>query len=263
MSFPSTAVSKEAAAPTAALVRVNQKVLRVANEATSRGLWWLGVPIEGEWAPPPLPPANVVFVSQHPHSDLTMGLAEFAEGKAIEEDDGGAGWLAVQLALCAGRPPVLDDCVSWVFEHETRWREIVADPLASDYWQTMPKPWQCLAAIFEWIALLDAGHGFVAHLPVSVNAAALPVKRNGDPLREVCLDENIEGALAYAAVATIQDGWTVLGVSPGVFATHAQDAPRLAWWLAGGLDFAGTEEAQGTGVLPDRIHPPELTYCQV
>ncbi|TNC09031.1 hypothetical protein FF100_27385 [Methylobacterium terricola] len=262
MSFPYLAVSNGATARAAPLVRVNQKVLQVAREAASRKLWWLGVPIEGEWAPPPLPPANVVCINQHPHSDLAMGLTAFTKGKAIEEDDGGAGWLAVQLALCAGRPPVLDDCVRWVFEHEARWRKIVADPLASAYWQNMPKPWQCLAAIFEWIALLDAGYGFVSHLAVSVNAAALPVKRNGDPLREVCLDENIEGGLAYAAVETIKDGWTVIGVSPGVFATHAQDAPRLAWWLAGGLDFAGSEEAQGTGVLPDRHHPPELAYCQ-
>lgn len=250
MSFPYLAVSNKAAAPAAPLVRVNQKVLRVAREAASRELWWLGMPIEGEWAPPPLPPANVVFVSQHPHSDLTMGLTEFTEGKAIEEDDGSAGWLAVQLALCAGRPPVLDDSVYWVFEHEARWRKIVADPLASDYWQNVPKPWQCLAAIFEWIALLDAGHGFVSHLPVSVNAAALPVKRDSDPLREACLDENIQGALAYAAVATIQDGWNVIGVSPGVFATHARDAPKLAWWLAGGLDFAETEEAQQRNEAP-------------
>lgn len=242
MSFPYLAVSDEATAPAAPLVRVNQKVLRVAHEAASRKLWWLGMPIEGECALPPLPPANVVFVRQHPHSDLAMGLTEFTEGKASEEEDGGAGWLAVQLALCAGRPPVLDDCVHWVFEHEARWREIVADPLASDYWQNVPKPWQCLAAIFEWIALLDAGHGFVSHLPVSVNAAALPVKGNGEPRREVRIDEAMGELLAYAAVATIQDGWTVIGVGPGVFATHARDAPKLAWWLKGGLEFADREE---------------------
>ena len=110
----------------------------------------------------------------HPQgADLARGLLTFAEGLPITEENGGSGWLAVQLATSLGVDKVpFDKRIAYVEQKESLWRTIAADPLdpmVRDEWGGADKPWQALAAIFEWVAFLDHGYGYVSHLPIMVD----------------------------------------------------------------------------------------------
>lgn len=106
-------------------------------------------------------------------ADLARGLLTLAEGLPVTADNGGAGWIAIQLASSLGVDKVsFDERIAYVEEREALWRQISADPLSPevrDVWGTADKPWQSLAAIFEWVAYLDHGEGFVSSLPVMVD----------------------------------------------------------------------------------------------
>lgn len=109
-------------------------------------------------------------------SDLARGLLIYAEGLPITEENGGAGWLAIQLANTWGydKEP-FDKRISWVFEREAQWRRIAADPLHELDWAVtegpnkVGSPFQTLAAIFEWVGFLETGWGYVSNLPVMVD----------------------------------------------------------------------------------------------
>lgn len=103
-------------------------------------------------------------------NDLARGLLTFADGIQITEENGGAGWLAIQLATAWGNDKVsYDKRIAWVEERETMWRLIAEDPMYSREWMTCDKPWQALAAIFEWVDFLNTGWGFESRLPVMVD----------------------------------------------------------------------------------------------
>lgn len=107
-------------------------------------------------------------------ADLAKGLLTFADGLPVTRENGGAGWLAIHLASVWGNDKVsLDDRIAWVEEREEMWRRIAADPMGEvDLWGrkgTADKPWQALAAVFEWVAYLDHGDGYVSSLPVVVD----------------------------------------------------------------------------------------------
>lgn len=106
--------------------------------------------------------------------DVARGLLEFADGKEITEENGGAGWLAVNLASAFGVDKVsFEERTQWVQDNEPRWRRIAADPLGELDWcqgeGKADKPWQALAAILDWVALLDHGYGYISHAPVAVD----------------------------------------------------------------------------------------------
>ena len=104
-------------------------------------------------------------------NDHARSLLEFAEGKEVTEDNGGAAWLAINLASTFGKDKVsFDERIAWVEQHNGMWRRIAADPTGTaDLWTTADKPWQALAAIYEWVGLLEAGWGYVSHAAVAVD----------------------------------------------------------------------------------------------
>ncbi len=103
-------------------------------------------------------------------NDIARGLLTFADGFAITEANGGAGWLAIQLATSWGMDKVsFEDRIQWVEENETMWRLIDEDPFENREWSEADKPFQTLAAIFEWVEFLNTGYGFYSHLPVMVD----------------------------------------------------------------------------------------------
>lgn len=103
-------------------------------------------------------------------NDLARGLLTFADGLPITEENGGAGWLAIQLANVWGNDKVgYDERIAWVFEHEEQWRRIAADPFEDTSWSKADKPFQSLAAIYEWVGFLDEGYGYYSHLPIMVD----------------------------------------------------------------------------------------------
>ncbi|MEM9726905.1 MAG: DNA-directed RNA polymerase, partial [Pseudomonadota bacterium] len=113
-------------------------------------------------------------------ADPVRALLEFAEGKPLGEE--GWKWLAIHLANCGDFEKIskapLADRVRWVFKHEERIRAVAADPRADLFWTEADKPWQFLAACFEWadyVELLEAtgeaeaNRRFRSRLPVALD----------------------------------------------------------------------------------------------
>jgi DNA-directed RNA polymerase len=61
----------------------------------------------------------------------------------------------------------LQERIAWVEERRELWERIAADPLGNREWCSKDaKPWQALAAIFEWTEFLAEGYGYESHLNV-------------------------------------------------------------------------------------------------
>ena len=104
--------------------------------------------------------------------DLARGLLKFEQGKPVTFENQGAAWLAIQVAtMWGGGADKLgfEDRIDWVEAREDLWRKIASDPVGNLEWSTSDEPWQALAAIFEWVAFLDTGMGFVSNLPIVVD----------------------------------------------------------------------------------------------
>lgn len=112
-------------------------------------------------------------------NDLARGLLEFSEGKPVTAENGGAGWIAVQLASSFGNDKWdFDRRIAWVEERNETWLKVAADPLGErDVWASAEmvkkeKPYAALAAILDWAAYLQHDHStgpYVSHLPISVD----------------------------------------------------------------------------------------------
>lgn len=103
-------------------------------------------------------------------NDLARGLLTFASGAPITKANGGVRWLAIHLASNWGldKEPY-DKRVAWVHENEVLLRLIASNPDGNREWTKADKPWQTLAAIFEWVAYLEHGDGYISSLPVMVD----------------------------------------------------------------------------------------------
>jgi DNA-directed RNA polymerase len=122
-------------------------------------------------------------------NDLARGLLLFAKGEPITADNSGADWLAIQLAGCMGVDKVsFEDRIMWVHEREDLWRAIAADPLGTvEEWHDYDdKPWQALAAIFEWVDYLDheGPEPFVSSLPVMVDGTCNGIQHLSAMMRD-------------------------------------------------------------------------------
>jgi DNA-directed RNA polymerase len=142
-------------------------------------------------------------------NDLARGLLEFADGVAITEENGGAGWLAIAVATAFGVDKVsYDERIDWVYQREADWRLIASDPLEHKaLWVGDDKPVQALAAVLEWVAFLEHGEGFVSHLPVMVDGTCNGLQhlsamtRDAEAGREVNLVRGERPADIYQTVA--------------------------------------------------------------
>lgn len=156
-------------------------------------------------------------------SDLARGLLTFAEGLPITEENGGGPWLAIHLAACWGKDRQsgidydkvsLDERITWVEEHEDQWRRIAEDPYANTEWHQADKPFQALAAIFEWVAFLDHGWGYVSSLPVMVDGTCNGIQHLSAILRDEVAGRYVNLVPAdkpqdiYKVVAVGNEEWT-------------------------------------------------------
>jgi DNA-directed RNA polymerase len=102
--------------------------------------------------------------------DTGKALLEFAEGKTLGED--GAYWLACHIAGLFGVDKVpFDDRVQWVEDHSTILSMCALDPLEYTFWTKADKPYQALAAIYEWEGYQTQGINFVSHLPIAMDGS--------------------------------------------------------------------------------------------
>jgi DNA-directed RNA polymerase len=110
-------------------------------------------------------------------NDLARGLMTFDTGYAVTEENGGAGWIAVQVASMWGHDKWdFDRRIAWVEEHNDLWLRIAEDPIAyredgpeGHGWAGCDKPFQALAAILDWAGFLKEGFGYASCLPISVD----------------------------------------------------------------------------------------------
>ncbi len=102
--------------------------------------------------------------------DVARGLPAFADGRTITEDNGGGAWLAIHLASTWGNDKIsFDERVDWVEANREMWLDIAEDPLGNDMWARADKPWQALAAVFDWVEFITTGYGYLSHTPVAVD----------------------------------------------------------------------------------------------
>lgn len=116
--------------------------------------------------------------------DVGRGLLQFAEGKPLGE--GGAYWLAVQLAGLWGVDKVtFDERVAWVMEHEEQILDSALDPHDGDrFWATAEKPWQALAACFEWLGYTYNKEAHVSYLPIAMDGSCSGLQHYSALLRD-------------------------------------------------------------------------------
>ncbi len=179
-----------------------------------------------------------------PHgSDLARALLEFADARTVTQpqaenseggDDGHHG-LARHLSSCFG---FLGDggtspC-AWVCEREGLFRQIAAAPFEHRAWVGASKPWQALAAVFEWVAYLDAVDRFKSRLPISTES---------HPLWQRQFSHHQDKILATIQAAQAS-GIVLTGLKPEHLATHAADV---------GQAMSILEEADKVGVQAERL----------
>ena len=97
--------------------------------------------------------ATTGFSPQGP--DIGKGLLRFREGKALGVR--GVYWLKVHMANRFGYDKVdFDDRVKWVDDNSQHFLRAANDPLSNiDVWGKADKPYQFLAALFEYKGMLD------------------------------------------------------------------------------------------------------------
>lgn len=130
--------------------------------------------------------------------DLARGLLEFADGQAITEENEGHNWLAVHLASAWGHDKwTYAQRIDWVLDNEALFRRIAADPFANTEWAVtkgpgkVDKPWQALAAVFDWVAFLEHGFGYVSHTAVSLDGTCNGIQHLAAMTRDASLGDQV------------------------------------------------------------------------
>lgn len=169
-------------------------------------------------------------------NDLARGLLTYAKALPITEENGGVRWLAIHLASCWGHDKLsFGDRIQWTYDNEEMLRRIAGDPYANKEWFTSDKPWQTLAAIFDWVGYLDAsaaGEAYHSSLPVMVDGTCNGIQHLSALVRDevsgqhVNLTPSERPSDIYKHVAEcLQGQLEALVKDGGEFAGHA------AWWL--------------------------------
>ena len=114
--------------------------------------------------------------------DLAKSLLTFAEGKPL--DGRGAFWLAVHTANVAGHDKLpLEQRAQWTIENSDAIVEMAADPLSHRWWTEVDKPFQFLAAAFEWAGYInDENH--LCSLPIMVDGTCNGLQHFAAMLRD-------------------------------------------------------------------------------
>lgn len=108
----------------------------------------------------------------HPQdTDPGRALLEFADGLPLGEE--GARWLAIHIANLFGVDKVpFEERVEWVARNEAAILDSARDPLDGHrFWTTADKPWQALAACFEWADYRRDGGEASSRLPVALDGS--------------------------------------------------------------------------------------------
>ncbi|QOE32149.1 DNA-directed RNA polymerase [Rhizobium phage Paso] len=132
--------------------------------------------------------ATSVFSPQGP--DVGKAMIRFADGKPLGEK--GMYWLKVNIANRFGFDKEdYDVRVKWVEDQHQVWMDVAEDPISNrQHWANADKPWQMLAAIFEYSdAHIQEALGmpiseFVSHIPIGLDGSCNGLQNFSAMLRD-------------------------------------------------------------------------------
>ncbi|KVT57927.1 DNA-directed RNA polymerase [Burkholderia ubonensis] len=117
-------------------------------------------------------------------ADLCKGCLEFADGTPLGRD--GGKWLAIHLCNLAGEDKVTvggkkvhrtpEEREAWTRQNEAMILRVVADPRSNREWMKADKPWQFLAACFEWAGYQEEGEAFRSRLAGALDGSCSGVQ---------------------------------------------------------------------------------------
>lgn len=121
----------------------------------------------------------------HPQGDdVARGLLRFAEGKPLGVY--GVSWLKIHIANLFGVDKVsFEERIKWVEDHDEALMESAMNPIDGQrFWTTADKPWQALAACYEWLGYKLQGPDFVSHLPIAMDGSCNGLQHFSAMLRD-------------------------------------------------------------------------------
>ncbi|KVU18596.1 DNA-dependent RNA polymerase [Burkholderia ubonensis] len=117
-------------------------------------------------------------------ADLCKGCLEFADGTPLGRD--GGKWLAIHLCNLAGEDKVTvggkkvhrtpEEREAWTRQNEAMILRVVADPRSNREWMKADKPWQFLAACFEWAGYQEEGEAFRSRIAGALDGSCSGVQ---------------------------------------------------------------------------------------
>lgn len=186
-------------------------------------------------------------------TDFEKGLLKFGRGKPIGEQ--GVVWLSYHLANTWGEDKLtLEQKLAWTTAHEAEILSYAADPLTNRGWSEADKPWQFLAACFEWAGYKAEGVSYVCSLRVDADGTCSGIQHFSAMSRDpVC------GALVNLVPADRQNDIykTVADNLNQLLQADLQVpevAPKAQFWVsAGGVTRSNTKR-------PVMVLPYSATY---
>lgn len=115
--------------------------------------------------------------------DFVKALLEFANGEPLGTEQA-ADWLAVHIANLFGVDKVsFTDRILWTWQNKEMLLAIAEDPFSNRQWEEADKPFQALAAAFEWAGYMEHGLAHVSRLPVALDGSCSGLQHLGMALR--------------------------------------------------------------------------------
>ena len=118
--------------------------------------------------------------------DHVKSLFTLANGKPVDDDS--RGWLSVHLANCGDFGKVskksYETRIDWVSDHHDQIMATAADFKSTfDWWSTADKPFQFLAAVFEYAKMQTEGEDYICYLPPAMDGTNSGVQHYSGALR--------------------------------------------------------------------------------
>ena len=160
----------------------------------------------------------------NPQSDDSgKALLMFAEGKALGET--GAAWLAIQLANTFGYDKVdFDSRIEWAEKSTDAILDSALRPIDGErFWLKADKPFQFLAACFEWLGYTMQGAEYVSHIAVALDGSCNGLQNFSAMLRDerggraTNLVPSEKPSDIYQEVANVVQGFIDIDVEDGIY----------------------------------------------
>ena len=170
-------------------------------------------------------------------TDLAKSLHMFANKKPLGKV--GERYLSLQLANTYGQDKIsLDDRIKWVHNNKDAIVASARDPFKTSFWEKADKPWQFLAATFEFENMLRYGLSYESGLPCNIDGSCNGLQNFSAILRDevggkaVNLVDNETPADIYQVVAD-----TVISK------LKISSDPIAKQWLDWGIDRKATKRS--------------------